>query len=85
MLITFSGAGSNQISDMDDNGSTNGESAAQTKELFLPFHVYCARKDVSIQDSDIFAFIILNSRKLLFLFKLLDEVLIRTGKGFEFR
>ncbi|XP_022855077.1 uncharacterized protein LOC111376353 isoform X2 [Olea europaea var. sylvestris] len=42
--------GPNQISDMDDNGSTNGESAAQTKALFLPFHVYCARKDISCYD-----------------------------------
>ncbi|KAL2489877.1 Protein kinase protein with adenine nucleotide alpha hydrolase-like domain [Forsythia ovata] len=40
----------NQISDMDENGSSNGESDAQTKELFLPFHVFCTRKDISCYD-----------------------------------
>jgi len=48
----------NQNSDMDENGSANVESDAQTKELLLPFHVYCARKDISccdvvLEDTDV--------------------------------
>ncbi|KAL2472305.1 Protein kinase protein with adenine nucleotide alpha hydrolase-like domain [Abeliophyllum distichum] len=40
----------NQTSDVDENGSSNEESDAQTKELFLPFHVFCTRKDISCYD-----------------------------------
>lgn len=37
------------ISDSGQNGSTNADSDAQLKELFLPFRVFCARKDVSFR------------------------------------
>ncbi|CAA2980418.1 U-box domain-containing 52-like isoform X2 [Olea europaea subsp. europaea] len=38
------------ISDSGQNGSTNADSDAQLKELFLPFRVFCARKDIQCCD-----------------------------------
>ncbi|KAL2517419.1 Protein kinase protein with adenine nucleotide alpha hydrolase-like domain [Abeliophyllum distichum] len=38
------------VSDSDQNGSTNADSDAHLKELFLPFRVFCTRKDIQCCD-----------------------------------
>lgn len=44
------GIGLNPISNpSDENGTPGGDIDAETKELFLPYRVYCTRKDVSAQ------------------------------------
>lgn len=62
------------ISDSGQNGSTNADSDAQLKELFLPFRVFCARKDVSFQNPNMFALIIFIREMQLFPSRLLREL-----------